>query len=167
MDYSNEKLERIRMLYEHGVVLYKNARANTINLRSPYSKCINCLMDSTAELEIYLEQNLTEQFITRPSLIMCIDPAYCGSDGESNLTRMRNGKPPIDSITGTVIDLHHIGQKYDSPFAELPHAIHNSPACSSLLHQNNKSSWRNNKDLYAKTLAEVKKYWKIRSEMYL
>ncbi len=167
MIYSEKEKERFNYLYSNCVACFKQRREQTITQISPFSRRINCAIGSEKELAIYIEHNLTERFITRPSLIMRIDPNCCDANGIDNLSKMLKGNPPIDSVTGSVIHLHHIGQTFDAPFAELPQNTHNSTACYSTLHQRDGFSWRNDKNLLRKTQLEIKKYWKMRSEMYL
>ncbi len=165
MSYSPEEMNRFYYLYTQGVAVFKENREKTINQLSPYSKRINCFIRTEKELDVYIKSNLKEYFITRPSLIIEVDLNYKDPKGATNLTRMRNGNPPYDYITNSVIDLHHIGQQYDSPFAELPHAIHDSSSTYSLLHQCDIVSWRNDKRLLNATQREIGKYWKLRSEL--
>lgn len=166
MKYSKEEMERYRELYNRGVSIFKENRAKSVSQISNYSHAINTFIRNEKELKVYIGLHLTETFITRPALIIRIDPYCCDSLGVSNLTKMLSGKAPIDATTGETIDLHHIGQRYDSPFAELPHMIHNSDGNYSILHTST-VSWRNDKDLLHKTNVEISKYWKLRGAMYL
>ena len=166
MNYSAEEMERFRCFYERGVSIFKQERAKSIEQVSPYSHKINVFIRSNKELQIYKQLKLKESTITRPTLILDIDPYYCDSSGISNIEKMISGKAPIDSVTGNIIDLHHIGQKYNSPFAELPHSIHEFGGNYSILHITT-TSWRNNKEFVRLTNAEITKYWKMRGAMYL
>lgn len=159
-------MERYRKLYNRGVSIFKENRAKSVSQISNYSHTINTFIRNEKELKVYIDLHLTETIITRPTLIIRIGPYYCDSFGISNLNKMLSGKAPIDAPTGETIDLHHIGQRYDSPFAELPHTIHNSAGNYSILHTF-KASWRNDKDLLHKTNVEISKYWKLRGAMYL
>ena len=53
-----------------------------------------------------------------------IDLSYQDQDGVSNRDRMERGLPPLDSKTGKPIELHHLGQKADSPLVELTEEEH-------------------------------------------
>lgn len=53
-----------------------------------------------------------------------IDLTYTDADGISNMVRMRLGLAPLDSKTGKPIELHHFGQKVDSPLVELTEEEH-------------------------------------------
>ena len=138
--------------------------ADTIRRRSPYSQRINDHIRSGKELDLYVDLNLQETIVTRPALVMHIDPYFRLPSGESNADRMAKGKAPYDPTTGTVIDLHHIGQQYDAPYAELPHGIHDAPGIHSVLHRSRSASWRNNPKLAVEHNNEAARYWKQRGE---
>ena len=138
--------------------------ADTLRERSPYSEAINRHIRSGDELDLYMNFELREAVTTRSVLIADIDPQYRGATGEPNIMRMLQGKAPYDHQTGSVIDLHHIGQKYDSPFAELPHSIHDAPGINSTLHSSKATSWRNDPKLVADFQSEAKRHWKERGE---
>lgn len=53
-----------------------------------------------------------------------IDLDYTDEDGISNRDRMARGLAPLDSKTGKPIELHHLGQKADSPLVELTEEEH-------------------------------------------
>lgn len=59
--------------------------------------------------------------------------------GFTNLERMKNGNPPI-APNGEIIELHHIGQKPDSPLAELTRTEHMDKGNDIILHDKNKVS---------------------------
>ena len=82
-------------------------------------------------------------------------------DGEvrylTNLERMERGFAPIDE-SGKPFNLHHIGQKMDSPLAELPDQVHKDNY--SKLHAN-KGPSNIDRVAFAK---EKQEYWKARAE---
>lgn len=53
-----------------------------------------------------------------------IDLDYEDNDGITNRHRMALGLAPLDSKTGKPIELHHLGQKADSPLVELTEEEH-------------------------------------------
>ena len=65
------------------------------------------------------------------SLIRLID--WESNDGY-NRQRVLTGHAPIDFATGQIIELHHIGQRRNSPLAELTGAEHRSRYANNLLH---------------------------------
>ncbi|WP_019319963.1 HNH/ENDO VII family nuclease [Streptococcus mutans] len=87
--------------------------------------------------------------------------SQCKLDGEvrylTNLERMERGLAPIDKI-GKPFNLHHIGQKMDSPLAELPDQVHKEKY--SQLHAN-KGPSNIDRVAFAK---EKQEYWKARAE---
>lgn len=161
-----ELIEKICSLHIFFREQYELNREREINSISPYSADINKHIRSREELEIYKSCNLTETIVTRRTLIYPVDISYKYGGGISNLERMLGGEPPHDALTGEVIELHHIGQRYDSPFAELPRLTHCSTKTYRVLHDAPIESWRINKSLISLTQQENIKYWKIRGEMF-
>ena len=159
-----ELIETISFLHMFFKEQYELRREKEINSVSPYSMEINKHIRWSEELEIYKSCNLTETVITRRTLIYPIDINY-KYGGRSNLDRMLNGESPRDAITGELIELHHIGQRYDSPFAELPRLTHCSNKTYRKLHDASIESWRLNKRLINLTRKETIKYWQNRGEM--
>ena len=164
MDYNRNLADHISQAYKEMMALVCADRAENIRRQSPYSQLINRHIATCAELRIYVNLGLRETTVTRSVLILDIDPYYCGVSSETNLERMLHGYPPYDSITGSVIDLHHIGQKHTSPFAELPHSIHNAPGTNSTLHRSLTASWRNDPKLVKAYQLEAKRHWAQRGE---
>lgn len=135
MSYSKEQIDYFNnlsnMIYEE----YYRVSMKNIKSQSCYSDAINMFIRSVEELNIYEKEKFEETYITRPALISRIDISFMYL-GKSNLDRMLSGLPPAELTEfGTqVYDLHHIGQKYESPFAELPHTIHSGINTYSILH---------------------------------
>lgn len=144
---------------------YEQNRNYTIESISPYSKEINKYIRTTQELNLYKNCNLVENIITRRALIFPIDKDFKFVGGITNLERMLRGEAPRDSVTGEIIELHHIGQKFDSPFAELPRSIHCSTATYTILHDTTIESWRIDKQLTSLTQQEIYNYWQMRGEI--
>ena len=165
MNYSEETMKIFREYYDCGVTIFKKERRQSVEQISPYSRKINVFIRTIKELQVYMSLNLAETMLTRPTLMLDIDPYYSDKLGKTNIEKMLSGKSPIDSVTGDVIDLHHIGQEYGSPFAELPHSIHELGGNYSVLHTTN-ASWRNNKELVKQTASEIANYWKMRGKMF-
>lgn len=71
-----------------------------------------------------------------------IDFDYEDEDGITNRERMARGLSPLDSKTGKPIELHHLGQKVDSPLVELTEEEHRTGEyeCG----KKNQSLWHNN-----------------------
>ena len=76
-------------------------------------------MGSMEEAEIYMKAGLQEVEINGKKCLIRsdIDMDQKDEDGISNRERMARGRPPITK-DGDEVELHHIGQKPDSPLAE-------------------------------------------------
>ena len=71
-----------------------------------------------------------------------IDLDYKDADGISNRERMARGLAPLDSKTGKPIELHHLGQKPDSPLVELTEEEHRTGEYED--GKKNQSLWHDN-----------------------
>ena len=112
--------------------------ANEIKTFSPE---INKYISSPEEARIYLNAGLKEGVVNgRPALLKS-DINFNQKDefGLSNAERMKNGNPPL-APNGEIIELHHIGQKPYSPFAELTRTEHRGKGNDIILHDKNKMS---------------------------
>ena len=67
---------------------------------------------------------------------------YTDADGISNGDRINRGHPPLDSKTGKPIELHHLGQKADSPLVELTAEEHRTGEYEN--GKKNQSLWHDN-----------------------
>lgn len=86
-----------------------------------------------------------------------IDLDQLDEDGISNRERMERGRPPITE-DGKEVELHHIGQKQDSPLAELTMEEHRGTGNDTILHDKTKES-EIDRTAFAK---ERKEHWKSR-----
>jgi hypothetical protein len=92
-------------------------------------------ISSPAEAKIYKKAGLQGVELSgKEVLIRKIDPNLVDEDGISNLSRMERGLAPIDT-DGKTIELHHVGQKADSPLAELNINEHRGKENYSKLHK--------------------------------
>lgn len=134
-----------------------------IKKESPYTDKINKSLLSYDEFFYYCSLNLIEAEVTRSSLIREIDlDLFVTSKGKTNRELMNAGLSPFafDDEKGE-IELHHIGQEIDSPFAELTREEHRLVGNYGLLHPSIES-WRDNEfknNVYGK---ERTVYWKAR-----
>lgn len=78
---------------------------------------------------------------------------------KTNLERMEKGKAPLDA-NGKPIELHHVGQKADSPLAELTHSQHMEGGNNTILHDTAKESEINRGEF----IKEREAHWKARAE---
>lgn len=135
-----------------------------IEQASPYSKDITSRIRSCDELRLYCSLQLKESILTRGALIADIDPAlWISSENATNIELMSKGGSPylFDSPEGK-IELHHIGQSYDSPFAELTQEQHD--IYNQVLHIAGISSWRDDPKAEKMFGAERYEYWIKRAQ---
>ena len=94
------------------------------------------------EGKVYADADIDPEKINGRDVLVRTDIDYNQRDpvtGETNLERMERGVPPLDS-NGKPIELHHIGQRPDSPFAELTVNEHRGPGNSAALHPTRETS---------------------------
>lgn len=96
------------------------------------------------QYEILKEAGLQEVEINgRKCLIKeNINLDYTDADGISNRDRIERGLAPLDSETGKSIELHHLGQKVDSPLVELTMEEHRTGEYED--GKKNQSLWHDN-----------------------
>ncbi|MFR2119840.1 HNH/ENDO VII family nuclease [Streptococcus salivarius] len=111
------------------------------------------------EVEVYKEQNLSEKQVDGRQVLQRddIDPNIKDEQGRTNKERMENGKAPI--VDGKPVELHHIGQRQDSPFAELTSSVHKENYRN--LHDVPPQPSQIDRKSFAKEKAD---YWKKRAE---
>lgn len=116
---------------------------------------------SMEEAQIYMDAGLQEAEIDGKKCLIRddIDMDQTDEDGISNRERMERGRPPITK-DGQEVELHHIGQKPDSPLAELTTQEHRGVGNDTILHDKNKES-EIDRNEFAK---ERKSHWKSRAE---
>lgn len=136
--WSDEIVDYIRSMKEYEI--YKNAGLEEREINGK-----KCLPRNDIDLEqknIIKDKNSQEKVITNREL-------------------MAKGYAPLDK-NGKSIELHHIGQKSNSPFAELTKTEHIRNGNDTILHDKNKES---EIDRVKRHLKEKREYWKARSEM--
>lgn len=158
------EIKEIRFVRERIRRLGIQQQREEIRKASPYSADITSHIRIYNELRLYCSLELQESYITRPCLVKNIDfDLWISAENCTNLELMQKGKAPyaFDASDGR-IDIHHIGQKYDAPFAELTIEEHNDN--SQLLHSSHKDSWRSEKSLSTAFEQERISYWKRRAK---
>ena len=120
-----------------------------IKLETGWSDTVIDHIESKEQHEIYEKAGLHEEIINgRPCLCKEVDMNYIDpKTGMTNRELMAKGRSPIDAKTGERIELHHMGQGYDAPFAELCADSEHGDGNYSVLHTKSEGSWRNNQDL--------------------
>ena len=113
----------------------KEAIREEIAEASPYSKDVTDNIRSKEELNVYLDANLKEENVNGKTCLVKgdIDMEQKDEFGLTNSERMENGNAPI-SKDGQTIELHHVGQKNDSPLAELTTQEHRGKGNDTVLH---------------------------------
>jgi len=71
-----------------------------------------------------------------------VDLDFTDNDGISNRDRISRGLAPLDSKTGKPLELHHLGQKADSPLVELTEEEHRTGEYED--GKKNQSLWHDN-----------------------
>lgn len=113
------------------------------------------------EYKIYMDAGLVEGEVSGKKCLMKTDIDWDQKDefGSTNRERVAEGYAPLDK-TGKPIQLHHIGQRADSPLAELTFKEHRTGGNDIILHDKTKetevhgegNNWDN----------ERREYWKNR-----
>ena len=96
------------------------------------------------QYEVYKNAGLHEEEINgRKCLVKDIDMDYVDpKTGLTNRELMEKGRTPIDAKTGEPIELHHMGQDFNSPFAELCANSEHGDGKDAILHDKKVESWR-------------------------
>lgn len=148
-----DETKRTEKIKEHGDDLEKNQEIKPMetNLTTDEKKELkevtgwsNEIVDnikSPEEAEIYKNASLEEAKIDgRECLIKTdIDLTKIDERGRTNSERMEKGLAPLDK-NGDPIELHHIGQKMDSPLAELEWQEHRGKGNDAVLHDKTKET---------------------------
>ena len=98
-------------------------------------------ISSMKEYEVYKQAEVVEAEICGKKCLIKSDIDMTQRDefGRTNSERMAEGKPPITK-SGETVELHHIGQKPDSPLAELTTQEHRGRGNDTVLHNKQKES---------------------------
>lgn len=126
-----------------------------------YPEAIIDKIKTEEEAKIYLDADLKVEMINgKPALINTnIDLQQKDIMGRTNLERMKIGLAPLDK-DNKPIELHHIGQKNDSPLAELTRTQHMENGNDIILHDKKKES-EIDRESFQK---ERREYWKDRAK---
>jgi len=121
-----------------------NLEKKKIKLETGWSNEIIENIQNMKQYEILKGAGLKETEINgRKCLIKeNIELDYTDEDGISNRDRIARGLAPIDSKTGKPLELHHLGQKADSPLVELTEEEHRTGEYEK--GKKNQSLWHDN-----------------------
>ena len=123
-------------------------------------------IESMEQYEIYKNAGLHEGEVNgRKCLLKDIDLDYVDpKTGKTNRELMAEGKSPIDAKSGEKIELHHMGQNFDGPFAELTENSEHGDGNHKTLHTSNEGSWRNDPEQKNQYQREKCQHWKTRTQ---
>ena len=112
-----------------------------IKIETGWSNEVINAIGSMKEYEIYKKAGLVEAEIDGKKCLIRSDIDMTQKDefGKTNMERMAEGKSPI-AQNGETVELHHIGQKADSPLAELTTQEHRGRGNDTILHDKQKES---------------------------
>lgn len=136
-----------------------------IKKESAFSQEINNAFSGYEEFEFLNSLELKEAMVTRKSLIRKIDfDLFITCKQKTNYELMLEGSSPYltDNPDDSIV-IHHIGQSFNSPFAELSFAEHSRFGNSKLLHNTKIESWRNDPSKKNQFQLEKSNYWKQRA----
>jgi len=160
-DYEDYLDEDKAQKFEYKSSAEKEAEARKeIEEASPYSKEITDNIRSKEELDIYVDEGLKEETVNGRPCLTRSDISMETKDefGTTNSERIADGKSPINN-DGKTVELHHVGQKNDSPFAELPKDAHRGKENDTVLHDKTQTS-EIDRSAYN---AERKAHWSARA----
>lgn len=158
-----DDLEKGKENLSEGVGGYDSDAKEDVRNKTGWSDGVIDSIGSKDEAGIYMDAGLEEKDVngkkalTRPDNE--IDLNQKDGDGITNRERMERGRPPVTK-DGEELELHHIGQKQDSPLAELTKEEHRGVGNDTILHDKTKESEINRSE-FAK---ERQEYWKNRLE---
>ena len=150
-------LSRLRGVLNGELTLVKAAEAQRAGYRPGAVK----RMRDPREVDIYKNAGLKGgcKFRGRDDLLRTIDLSHVGADGRTNLARMKVGDAPLDP-NDVAYELHHIGQKPDSPLAVLTRQEHRGAESNSILHKSGPSEVDHGTDWQKQT----RSFWKDYAE---
>ena len=134
-----------------------------IKAETGWSDAIIDHIGSMEEYKIYKEAGLKEAEIGGKKALIRgdIDWGQVDEKGRTNAQRIEKGLSPLDK-DGNSIELHHIGQKADSPLAELTGKEHRCDGNDTILHDKNKATETHGEG--NNWNSERQDYWKARAE---
>lgn len=145
----------------------QEALRETIKKETGWSDEIVDSIRNEGEYSVYKNAELKEGTVNgKQCLQREIDPSFKGKDdfGRTNMERMKNGLSPYDAASGEKLELHHMGQKADAPFAELRERTDHGDGNHHVLHEFKTESWRREPGSEQAYEAQRIAYWKTRAQ---
>ena len=160
--------ETFDLLRKTSVIAEKEDRSfqlEQIQKVSSYSKDINNAFAGYEEYEFLSSLNLKEAVVTRKALVKEIDfNLYITCKQKTNFELMSEGSSPyLTDNEDDIIVIHHIGQAFNAPFAELTATEHLQYGNNKKLHNTKLESWRNDPDKLRQFQTQRIAYWKQRA----
>lgn len=153
-DWSSEVLDSIRSVQEAEIYKEANLQDGLVNDRP----CLqNPEIDWEQRIPIVLDSDVAS--FSRGELPFGFGQLD-GLFSISNKERAMQGMPPLDS-KGQTFELHHVGQRMDSPFAELTTEQHRGAGNDAVLHEKTAPSQIDRSAFQTERMD----YWKARAEM--
>lgn len=137
-----------------------------IKMETGWSDEIIDHISSMAEYEVYKKAGLVEADVGGKKCLIRSDIDWNQKDamGRTNRERVEAKPPdgPLAPITknGETVELHHIGQHQNSPFAELTQVEHRGKGNNTVMHDTTKSESEINRSVFND---EKKEYWQARA----
>lgn len=149
------KATRLGKTVKDGLTMNQAAK---IQNESGYPLNVIKQFHTNEEYLVFKEAGLQTQMVNgKLALIRTdIDINLVDEYGNTNLSRMLSGKPPLDS-SGKAFELHHIGQKNNGTLAILTSAEHDKPALHGFFSRSeiNRSAFDKIRADFWKTMAEL------------
>lgn len=157
-----DQVKKLTVNVEKNSLAFQKAK---INAESPFSTVINNAFSGYDEFSYLMSLRLREAKVTRVSLVREIDfDLYITEKQRTNYELMLQGFAPYaKDDKDSYIILHHIGQAFDAPFAELTEEEHARFGNSKLLHSSSEDSWRRDLRKEKAFMSERCTYWKMRA----
>ena len=156
----NEK--EIKWAERHGYTLLQESDYVKLSRESGWSPETVRWITTREEYQLYKNIGLSEAKTGgEKSLIRKVDFESI-IDGMSNEERIQHDWSPIDKETSEKIELHHMGQEFESPYVELTSSEHRKVGNYNLLHPKRTGSWRETKELMRQNKRRKVEYWKNR-----
>lgn len=145
---------------DNGERVLANEEKDKIRAETSWSSEIIDNISSMAEYEIYKEAGLVETNVNEKKCLVRSDIDWEQKDisGKTNYERVTVGEAPITK-DGEIVELHHIGQHQDSPFAELTMTEHRGKGNNTIMHDPTKGETEINRSIFS---GEKKDYWQAR-----
>ena len=159
LEVNNEASAKLNDISHYEKTPLRRSDKQELISETGWSKNIVDNMRWKEEASVYKDSNLVEKDVNGRPCFQRTDIDYNAKDdfGKTNKERMLDGKAPL--ADGKPVELHHIGQRQDSPLAELTFNEHKSNFSS--LHEVPPQLSQIDRGDFRKEKAE---YWRMRGE---